>query len=58
MPATNRNYWLEKLDRNRARDERNIKLLEENGWAVMTVWECQLKDMTSTAECLVAFLDS
>ena len=55
MPATNRNYWLEKLDRNRARDERNIKLLEENGWAVR---QCQLKDMTSTAECLVAFLDS
>ena len=58
MPATNRNYWLAKLERNKARDERNVKLLEERGWTVTTVWECQLQDMASTAERLVAFLDS
>ena len=58
IPATNRNYWVEKLERNRTRDSRNIELLEEKGWAVTTVWECQLQDMASTAERLVAFLDS
>ena len=58
IPASNREYWVEKLERNRARDERNVDLLEESGWAVMTVWECQLRDMASTSERLVAFLDS
>lgn len=58
IPVTNRDYWVEKLERNRARDERNLELLEESGWAVMTVWECQLHDMASTTERLVAFLDS
>lgn len=58
MPATNRNYWQTKLERNRARDERNIELLEKGGWAVTTVWECQLQDMASTTERLIAFLDS
>ncbi len=58
IPATNRQYWLTKLKRNKARDEQNVELLEANGWAVTTVWECQLQDMASTTERLVAFLDS
>ena len=58
IPATNREYWVKKLERNRARDERNIESLEKRGWAVMTVWECQLQDMASTAGRLVAFLNS
>ena len=58
IPATNRDYWLAKLERNRARDERNLKLLEESGWAVMTVWECQLRDLEATTDRLIAFLES
>ena len=57
IPATNRDYWLSKLERNKARDERNVALLEELGWAVMTVWECQLHNLTETTERLVTFLD-
>lgn len=57
IPATNRDYWLSKLDRNKARDERNINLLKELGWAAITVWECQLRDLTATTERLVTFLE-
>ena len=57
IPATNRDYWLPKLERNRSRDERNIALLQEDGWAVMTVWECQLQDLPATTGRLVAFLE-
>ena len=57
IPATNRDYWQAKLERNRARDERNIALLGEDGWAVLTVWECQLGDLQATTDRLVAFLD-
>ncbi len=56
IPASNRDYWLSKLERNKARDERNIRLLEENGWSVTTVWECQLKDFQAATERLVEFL--
>ena len=36
--------WQEKkLYGNRERDKRNQKELEEMGWNVITVWECQLK---------------
>ena len=56
IPATNREYWIGKLDRNHARDARNVALLQEQGWAVLTVWECELRDLPATAERLVAFL--
>ncbi len=57
IPTTNRGYWVAKLERNRARDEHNLALLEESGWAVMTAWECQLRDMEATTERLVEFLE-
>ena len=57
IPATNRDYWIAKLERNRARDERNLALLREGGWTVMTVWECQLKDLQAVTESLTQFLD-
>ena len=57
IPATNREYWTAKLERNQARDERNLALLAEQGWAAMTVWECELRDMPTAAERLTGFLD-
>lgn len=43
MPKSNVDYWKPKLYRNRERDECNQKELEEMGWNVITVWECELK---------------
>ena len=58
IPSTNRDYWLAKLERNRVRDERNLASLRESGWLVMTVWECELKDVEAVTENLTQFLDS
>ena len=57
IPATNRDYWLSKLESNYTRDVRNVNLLEEQGWSVITVWECQLQDIQATTDRLVSFLD-
>ena len=43
MPKSNVEFWEKKLYRNRERDEENQKELEEMGWNVITVWECELK---------------
>ncbi len=56
IPATNHEYWVAKLERNHARDAKNIALLDEQGWAVLTVWECQLHDLPTAAEQVIAFL--
>lgn len=43
MPDTNREFWAEKIDRNRTRDTNNWHALEVLGWNVLTIWECELK---------------
>lgn len=42
-PSTNCEYWHEKIKRNEERDRKNYRLLREQGWRVIVVWECQLK---------------
>lgn len=42
-PATNREFWNQKLERNVERDARKQKELREIGWNVIVVWECELK---------------
>lgn len=41
-PKSNIDFWLEKFDRNVARDRRNIWALQALGWRVYVVWECEL----------------
>ena len=42
-PSTNEEYWHKKIDGNVERDARNTEILKEQGWNVLTIWECQLK---------------
>ena len=44
VPKANRDYWLGKVGRNRARDAANQGALAAAGWRVETIWECELKD--------------
>ena len=44
VPKANRDYWLGKVGRNRARDVTSRAALEAAGWRVETVWECEMKD--------------
>ena len=47
-PSSNREYWDKKLDGNAARDARHRDQLEKLGWAVATIWECNLKSDTES----------
>ena len=44
VPKQNRDYWLGKVARNRARDAASREALAVLGWRVETIWECDLKD--------------
>lgn len=44
LPATRREFWEDKIGKNRLRDKRNVDLLLKLGWRVLTVWECELRD--------------
>ena len=42
-PKANADYWLAKIARNRARDDRAVAELEAAGWRVLIVWECEMR---------------
>ena len=42
IPQTNREFWVNKIKRNQERDQQNYQVLNDNGWQVIVVWECQL----------------
>lgn len=43
-PKHNAEFWEKKIRDNAERDRRNCLKLEGQGWKVLTVWECSLKD--------------
>ena len=43
MPENHKEFWAEKLLKNKERDEKKKRQLEQMGWNVIVVWECQLK---------------
>ena len=43
IPQTNTAFWTAKITRNQQRDQEVWRQLEAKGWAVIIVWECQLK---------------
>jgi DNA mismatch endonuclease (patch repair protein) len=42
-PVANAEYWDKKLNRTLERDKINIAALEQMGWRVMVIWECETK---------------
>lgn len=49
LPKTRTEFWKTKVDANRARDLRTVAQLRELGWHVETVWECQLRGLSTEA---------
>jgi len=63
VPKSRRGFWQNKFQANRERDARNVRLLVEQGWRVLTAWECVLKGKTAepaehVAEAVKAWLES
>lgn len=44
LPKSKLDFWVPKLETNRQRDEANVRELEQAGWDVLTIWECQLRN--------------
>ena len=43
-PSTNSTYWQEKFHRNVGNDRKHIQELKAQGWKVIIVWECELRN--------------
>ena len=56
QPKANADYWLAKIGRNRERDRTSEEALAAEGWRVLTLWECELKDAEALTARLRSFL--
>lgn len=50
-------FWTAKISRNRERDLDNISAIEASGWSVLTVWQCELKNIEGLKNLLYDFIE-
>lgn len=43
IPKTRTEWWINKINANKANDAKAVRALKKEGWKVITVWECKLK---------------
>jgi DNA mismatch endonuclease, patch repair protein len=55
-PVNNADYWQKKRIRNAARDRVSLRHLRRDGWRVLTIWECQMKDPNKLRRRIAKFL--
>lgn len=58
LPKSRLDFWKPKIKRNRDRDRRNLKTLESDGWRVLIVWQCELKDQEHLKKKLYEFIEA
>lgn len=56
IPASNRLFWEEKIRGNRIRDRRKCRELRNRGFRVLTIWECELRDVAKVKYKIGRFL--
>ena len=55
----NREYWIEKIEENMARDIRNDAILTATGWSVIRFWEKEvLKNVDACANAVIAVIST
>lgn len=49
VPKTRTEWWLNKINGNKRKDEESIRDLKNKGWDIIVVWECELKSSLKNA---------
>lgn len=57
-PKTNADFWEQKRQSNVTRDIQNLEKLEQLGWQVFTIWECEVKDTDLLRKKITEFLEA
>jgi DNA mismatch endonuclease (patch repair protein) len=57
-PKSNTAYWNAKLERNVKRDRRIARVLRQEGWKRVVIWECELKKIPRLGSRLLRLLSA
>ncbi|MGO9138766.1 MAG: very short patch repair endonuclease [Syntrophales bacterium] len=58
IPSTRTEFWQKKLNENKARDHRNLKILRMLGWNVLVIWGCWMGKPYKLQSRIEQFLES
>ncbi|MED3882811.1 very short patch repair endonuclease [Priestia megaterium] len=57
-PKSNQDYWINKLNRNKERDQEVTEYYKKAGWRILRVWEHEIKqDFEKTIDMIVEFIE-
>ncbi len=56
-PKSRPEYWLPKLEENKKRDLEKSQELIKQGWKILVVWQCEIKNTPELEQTIVRFLD-
>ena len=57
-PKSNLDFWIPKINKNKANDLKVKRLLRKQGWHLLILWECQLVDENKIRARIGRFLES
>lgn len=43
IPKTRTEWWFDKINKNKTKDQTSSQILKDNGWNIIEIWECELK---------------
>lgn len=58
LPKSKLDFWAPKLEKNRLRDIENQAKLEELGWDILVVWECEIDEAEGLPGRIAIFLET
>jgi DNA mismatch endonuclease (patch repair protein) len=61
LPTTNFEFWKTKIGGNIERDKRDMFELEKQGWHVIVIWQCEIKNINLQVDrfkCLIKEIQS
>ena len=56
LPTSNVDFWGRKIAKNQDRDQKAYGELQGAGWKIMTVWQCETKNLAALEKRLLLFL--
>lgn len=54
-PSTNGERWNRKFQENIERDKKQNKLLHRQNWHILTIWECEVNNLTKLRQKILSF---
>ncbi len=58
LPTSNKKYWNAKIAENKERDKKKKRLLRKDGWRVIEIWQCKLKNKKQFSRTMTKLIKS